>query len=923
MLVSGADICINRGRRGFLQGLSKAKRHAMAQSLPILQSLIFSNPDPSKAGHSELSDPRNTLEIAPFNTRWHLSKLVTTMLLVSLPTLLLPWTAGWVAERIDPATWVQIRTVLGSGNIAICLTIFFLGGSAFVRSGAHDFLILSMGFLVAGLLDAGHVLAVAGLFSAATGNEADWLAMLTTVCVVASLAAVGLLWKSRSGHMLMDRVIATVLAVFIASVSYIIVLSTPIGQQVFRLRLNPNSTGGLLTALCLILLVSAAVRATRASFTTDTAALSDLSVACISMAMMVLDEALSPARSIAPQWAAHISLLVTSFYTARYVFLRGIKAPLERQKADESLRIFKQIVASASNGVILCDATKPHSPIVYVNHAFELLTGYSLSEVKGRAARFLQGTQEFSQGATQTKEQLERGVLLQTTLRDHTKTGRPIWVQLTVSAVKDASGKVTHYVAVQNDITARKLAEQEVEQLAFHDEVTGLPNRRLFVDRVDRAMALTSGGKAFGAVLMVDLDHFRRLNEGRGYTTGDALLRQIAGRFSEVLRTEDTLARLCGDEFGVVLPMLGKDAASTAQAARRVADRLKKSLAKPFLLGEYEHYITASFGLTIFPNAATKAEELFKQAGAAVYRVKENGRNGCGFYEECMQKAVESQLTLQTALRHALAKHELRIFIQPQVNSDGVWMGGEALLRWQSSQHGMVSPADFIPIAEETGLILPIGEFVLYETCRLIRWLADAGHDMRLAVNVSPVQFRTPRFVNRLRAVLRLTGANPKQLVVEITEGTVLDDVDDSITKINALRDLGIEVSIDDFGTGYSSLGYLKKLPISELKIDRSFIKDAPKNPNDAALIEAILAVAKHHNLHVVAEGVETAEQLEFLRVRGCESYQGFYFAKPMPMDQFSQSVCSECAPAAASAETFQVKVVGQAPAIVVGRHGI
>ncbi len=327
--------------------------------------------------------------------------------------------------------------------------------------------------------------------------------------------------------------------------------------------------------------------------------------------------------------------------------------------------------------------------------------------------------------------------------------------------------------------------------------------------------------------------------------------------------------------------------------------------------------------MTIFPSAATNAEELFKQADTAVFRVKENGRNGCGYYEESMQKAVESRLTLQSALRHALPKHELRVFIQPQVNGDGVWLGGEALLRWQSAQHGMVSPADFIPIAEETGLIIPIGEYVLHETCRLIKWLSDSGHELRLAVNVSPIQFRTARFVGRLRAILRLTRANPKQLVVEITEGTVLEDVDDSISKINQLRDLGIDVSIDDFGTGYSSLSYLKKLPISELKIDRSFIKDAPKNPNDAALIEAILAVAKHHNLHVVAEGVETAEQLEFLRVRGCESYQGFYFAKPMPMDQFSQSVCGDNDPSNKVTEAFHVKVVGNAPGIVVGGHGL
>lgn len=912
------------GAGRFTYGLSLVeKRHQMAQSLPIIQSLIRYTPHLSKATNSERVCADGSFSTEDFNGQRHLVKLVIAMLLVSLPTILLPWLAGHLADVINHTRWVQIHTVLGSGNVAVCVTVFLLGISAFVRSGTRDFLFLSLGFLMAGIFDVGHVLTVAGLFSAATGNEGDWLALLATVVVVLSLAMAGFFWRSRCECALPSRLMLILASILAVAGGYWVVFSTPIKHDAFRLQLLPDNAGGILAVICLVLLVNGGMQAMRASFSADTAALGDLTVAYTSMAMMVLDEAISPGRSIAPQLAAHIGLLLATFYTARYVFLQGIKAPFERQKADESLRIFKQIVASASNGIVLCDATKAHTPIVYVNHAFESLTGYKLDEVKGRAARFLQGTQQFSENDNQTKERLAQGVLLQTTLRDHTKAGRPIWVELTVSAIKDATGKVTHYLAVQNDITARKIAEQEVEQLAFNDEVTGLPNRRLFVDRVERAMALTSGSKAFGAVIMVDLDHFRRLNEGRGYTTGDALLRQVAGRFSEVLRTEDTLARLGGDEFGLVLPMLGKDAASNAQAARRVADRLKKALAKPFLLGEFEHYITASFGLTIFPGTATTAEELFKQADTAVFRVKENGRNGCGYYEESMQKAVESRLTLQSALRHAMAKHELRVFIQPQVNGDGVWLGGEALLRWQSAQHGMVSPADFIPIAEETGLIIPIGEFVLHETCRLIKWLSDSGHELRLAVNVSPIQFRTSRFVGRLRAVLRLTHANPKLLVVEITEGTVLEDVDDSINKINQLRELGIDVSIDDFGTGYSSLSYLKKLPISELKIDRSFIKDAPKNPNDAALIEAILAVAQHHNLHVVAEGVETAEQLEFLRVRGCESYQGFYFAKPMPMDQFSQSVCGDCDPSAKIKDTFQVKVVGKAPGIAVGGHGL
>lgn len=892
----------------------------MAQSLPITQNLIEYDLQLGNNGPPPQTASKTSLDIQPFNTPRHLARLALTMLLVSFPTLLLPWLAGWITHSIDVERWQQIHTVIGSGNIAVCLTIFLIGGAAYLRCGTWDFLILSLGFLAVGLFDAGHVFSVAGLFSYTTGNQADLLALMATLTAVVSLTFGASMWQSRGAGGLLCRLLGTAGSVVFVALIYLAILFTPLKDVPIRMALIPTSAGGVLTFASLVLMVSAGLRAIRASLSFDSVPLGDLAVACCSMAMMVLDEAISPGRGVAPQFAAHIALLLATFFTARYVFQQGIKAPYDRRQANESLRVFKQIVESASNGIILCDAGQPHAPIVYVNRAFESLTGYSLQEVKGRAARFLQGTQQFS-GGEHPRDKLAQGVLLNTTLRDHTKNGRTIWMELTVSAIKDSGGRVTHYLAIQNDITARKLAEQEVEQLAFNDEITGLPNRRLFVDRVERAMALTAGSKNFGAVIMVDLDHFRRLNEGRGYTAGDALLRQVAQRFSDVLRTEDTLARLGGDEFGVVLPMLGKDMASTAQAARRVADRLKKTFSKPFLIGELEHYITGSFGLTIFPNSASKAEELFKQADTAVFRVKENGRNGCGFYEESMQKAVESQLTLQSSLRHALAKHELRVFIQPQVKADGVWTGGEALLRWQSAQHGMVSPAEFIPIAEDTGLIIPIGEFVMREVCRLSKWLADAGHPLRLAVNVSPIQFRAPKFIHRIRAILRITRADPRQLIVEITEGTVLDDVDDSIAKIDALRQLGIDVSIDDFGTGYSSLSYLKKLPISELKIDRSFIKDAPRNPNDAALIEAILAVAKHHNLHVVAEGVETAEQLDFLRARGCESYQGFFFAKPMPLDLFSQTVCNSGEKSDSSTGTFTVRVVNAGAEVLVGRQ--
>ncbi len=865
----------------------------MAQSMPVpiggpeAKTGLFTK----NAGIADKTT-EDAIDVDAISPRSHLFRIIFSLILIAAPTAALPWINPQLSRTIDHTQWIQIHTVLGSGIIAVTVTVFLLGGSAFLRCGTRDFLILSLGLLAAAIFDVAHVLGVANLWPQAAGSIADWMALLATLCVAATLTA-AVFWKGRVKAQLSCRFWLTAAALLITAALYGAIFLTPLGQTAISLNLDFMSLGGLLTLLCLVALTAGAVRAIRASFTIDNRPLSDMAAACGSMAMMVLDEAADPSHGTGSQLIAHVSLLIATLFVTRYVFLQGIKVPFERQRTNESLRIFKHMVESASNGIILCDATKPHTPIVYVNQAFQNLTGYSLADVQGRDPRFLQSTGELPHDTAANGAPLNGSIILQTTLRDQNKNGQSIWIELTVSALKDDQGKTTHYVGIQNDITARKLVEQELEHQAFSDELTALPNRRLFVDRVERALAVTASNKLFGAIIMVDMDHFRRLNEGRSYSSGDALLRQVAQRFSAMIRSEDTLARLGGDEFGVVLPMLGKDAQSAAQAARNVADRMKKQLTHPFSIGDLEHYITASFGMTIFPNAGKTAEDLLKQADTAVFRVKENGRNGCGYYEESMQKTVEAQLSLQGELRHAVQRGEMRIFIQPQVDADGVWSGGEALLRWQSSKHGMVSPLDFIPIAEDTGLIIPIGEYVLRETCRLSRWLSDSGHPMQLAVNVSPIQFRAPRFVHRLRAILRLTRVDPRSLILELTEGTVLENVDESIKTMSELGRLGLHISIDDFGTGYSSLSYLKKLPIHELKIDRSFIKDAPNNANDAALIEAILAVARHHNLHVVAEGVETTDQLEFLKVRGCASFQGFYFAKPMPMDQFSQAICT------------------------------
>jgi diguanylate cyclase (GGDEF)-like protein/PAS domain S-box-containing protein len=460
-------------------------------------------------------------------------------------------------------------------------------------------------------------------------------------------------------------------------------------------------------------------------------------------------------------------------------------------------------------------------------------------------------------------------------------SGEHRWILNQGSPRYDSEGRFLGYIGHCLDLTQVKRAEAQVAHLAYHDALSGLPNRALFQDRLTQAMAAARRSQRFGALMFVDLDHFKRINDVYGHGMGDAVLKEVARRLQLYLRTEDTVARLGGDEFVVLLPSLAFEVDGAATLARAVADKIRIALESTIVVGDTTYHTAASIGVTLFPKCDESVDDLMREADIAMYRSKENGRNVISFFQADMQHTVTQRYAMEQELREAVLEQAFELYLQSQVNAAGQITGAEALVRWRHPTRGLVAPATFIPLAEESRLILPLGEWVLQQACGVIARLDAGGHSLHIAVNVSPLQFAQANFVARVRDILTVTGADPTHLTLEITEGLLVEHMTETMGRMAELAGLGIRFSIDDFGTGYSSLSYLKRLPLYELKIDKSFVQDVPDDPNDVALVETILAMSQHLHLSVVAEGVETAAQFEFLKGRGCARFQGYYFHRP------------------------------------------
>ncbi|MDP3845813.1 MAG: EAL domain-containing protein [Pseudomonas sp.] len=463
------------------------------------------------------------------------------------------------------------------------------------------------------------------------------------------------------------------------------------------------------------------------------------------------------------------------------------------------------------------------------------------------------------------------------------------WFELSVARKNTLEGEGLRFIVLSRDITERKRAEAEIEHLAFFDALTGLPNRRLLLDRLQHALEASARHGAHGALLFIDLDNFKVLNDSKGHVAGDLLLQEVAQRLRAAVRGEDSVARLGGDEFVLMLQGLAKDGVSAVAQVAVVGEQVLRCLSQAYLLDGYEYHCTASIGVSLFSGKLQDVGELLKCADAAMYSAKNSGRNALVFFDPEMQAALEARTQLAGELRAALPQGQLQLYYQAQINHAGCMVGAETLLRWQHPQHGMVSPAQFIPLAEDNGLILPIGQWVLEHACgQLKAWQTHPlASVLPLSVNVSARQFRQADFVDLVRSALHSSGVDPSKLKLELTESLVLDNVEAVIAKMHALRALGVRFSMDDFGTGYSSLSYLKRLPLDQLKIDQSFVRDIVTDPGDAVIVKTIIGMAHNLGLEVIAEGVETEAQRSLLLDYDCRVFQGYLFSRPLPLAEF------------------------------------
>ncbi len=554
------------------------------------------------------------------------------------------------------------------------------------------------------------------------------------------------------------------------------------------------------------------------------------------------------------------------------------------QAREESEARARSLVEVAFDGVM----THDHGLIIEANQRFAQLFGYDNPDE-------LIGQNDIERLVTPDSA---------ATLRAHIAAGRtsqPIegtgirkdgstFIGETQSCKTTYHGRTVITIAVR-DITARKLAEDEIRNLAFYDPLTRLPNRRLLLDRLHQALASNTRSGRHGALLLIDLDNFKTLNDTLGHDMGDLLLQQVAQRLSTCIRVGDTVARLGGDEFVVMLQDLSENAEEAATQTESVGEKTLQSLSQPYRLLGYENHSTPSIGITLFGGQQHAIEDLLKQADLAMYQSKTAGRNTMRFFDPEMQTKVTNRAAMEVDLREALRQQQFILQYQPQVVGDGRITGAEVLMRWQHPQRGLVPPIDFIPLAEETGLILPLGQWVLETACvQLAKW---ANHPemaaLNLSVNVSANQLHQVDFVDQVLAVLRSTGANPHRLKLELTESLLVSNVENTIVKMTALKAQGVGFSLDDFGTGYSSLTYLKRLPLDQLKIDQGFVRDILIDPNDAAIAKMVVALAESLGLSVIAEGVEIESQRSFLASQGCHAYQGYLFSRPLPLDKFEE----------------------------------
>jgi diguanylate cyclase (GGDEF)-like protein/PAS domain S-box-containing protein len=584
------------------------------------------------------------------------------------------------------------------------------------------------------------------------------------------------------------------------------------------------------------------------------------------------------------------------------MLLKGLSASLddqrlvaealaERQAAlhavNDELRLTSTALAGLNDMVLIAKVGAEEGaeqPVIFANAAFERRSGYRADEIVGRSLRMLHGPETDAAIVHKMAAAMARREPVAGELVHYTKFGEPCWIEVEMVPFANESRDVTHWVAVGRDITERRRSADAIHQLAFFDVLTGLPNRRLLMERLDVMVARTHAGDGIGAVLYIDLDNFKNINDARGHATGDAVLRHIAACLSRAVHQKDTVARLGGDEFVVLAEHLDGGADNATDAVLALAGRVCAAMTEGVVIDGQLYQLSGSIGVALPTRVGHTVTDLLREADTAMYHAKENGRNGVALFEPTMLAEAENTLTLERDLASAIANDELALHLQLQVDHDGSAIGAEALLRWRRADGVLVPPDVFIPVAEATGQIVALGAWVLGRACRAWCELERVGHALPLSINISPRQFREPDFVSNVKAIITAAGVPPQQLIFEVTEGLLVDDLDLTIARMDELAQFGIRFSIDDFGTGYSNLAYLKRMPLYELKIDKSFMRDMPHDINGTAIVQSILAMAGSLKLRVVAEGIETTEQARFLTEHGSPYMQGYLFCRPMAL---------------------------------------
>ncbi|MBY0577218.1 MAG: EAL domain-containing protein [Gallionellaceae bacterium] len=583
-------------------------------------------------------------------------------------------------------------------------------------------------------------------------------------------------------------------------------------------------------------------------------------------------------RATAYRFFLLLATLIMLGYAA-FAFLR-------LREKSRSLQLSASVIAHTDECIIITDAT---GNIVDVNPAFAKVTGYTREEVLGKNPRLMQSGRHDREFYAAMWQSIKDSGKWSGEVWNRRKNGEiyPEWLSITTVTGED--GQISHYVGSCIDITERKRSEADIHNLSFYDPLTQLPNRRMLMDHLYQALVAGAGATGYGALLFIGLDNFKIINDTKGHIVGDFILLRVSSRLTDCAGKGNTTVRMGGDEFAVLLGNLGNELAQAEAQARLAAEKILDAINQPYGLQGHEYHVTASIGVSLHRERELSAEELLKRADTAMHQAKQSGRNTLRFFEASMQDALEERMALESGLRTALQQQQFRLHYQMQIDHNGRIHGAEVLLRWIHPLRGMIPPIKFIPLAEESGLILPIGQWVLETACQQIKiWEANPKtRDLQLAVNVSAKQFHQPGFIDHVKEALGKTAITPSRLKLELTESMVLDDVGDTIAKMHALKQIGVRFSMDDFGTGYSSLAYLSQLPLDQLKIDQSFVRNIGTKPTDAVIVQTIVGMAGNLGMEVIAEGVETQAQRDFLAGVGCTLYQGYLFSKPVPIAEF------------------------------------